>query len=148
MTSRRSIRLSWVIEKRRSYFDAGPMDAHAIGCPRVEGAEDSRVVELAQRRVAEAPFAHVLPVLIEFDHFAAGGNGSPLVVSVDDQAFVFGPGTSVVARLPESHGAGAAPIDDKRQEAAIGQYQWRRNLARQRRFANAVAHDRRVVHRC
>ena len=46
--------------------------------------------------MAEAPFAHVFPELGVVDLFTTLADRRLLIVNVDDQAFVLGPGLAVV----------------------------------------------------
>ena len=62
------------------------MDAHRAGCACAEGRDDGVFTQRHQGGMAEAPFAHVLPILLEIDVLIPLRNRSAFVVNMHNQA--------------------------------------------------------------
>ena len=88
--------------------------------------------------MAETPFAHIFPVLIEINWDAASGDGGLFVVGINNEALLNGPGLTLVRRLPKCHGARTAAIDHESEPATISEAQRRRDLSGDRRRADRL----------
>ena len=78
--------------------------------------------------MAETPFAHIFPVLIEINGLAASGDGGLFVVGINNQALLDGPSLTLIRRLPKRHGARIAAINHEGEPTTISETQRRGNL--------------------
>lgn len=88
--------------------------------------------------MAETPFAHIFPVLIEINRDAASGDGGLFVVGINIQALLDGPRLALIRGLPKCHGARTAPIDHEGEPATVSEAQRRRDLSGDRRRADRL----------
>ena len=86
--------------------------------------------------MAETPFAHIFPVLIEINRDAASGDGGLFVVGINNQALLDGPRLALIRGLPKCHGARTAPVDHEGEPATVSEAQRRRDLSRDPRRAD------------
>ena len=74
---------------------AGPVQAHSVGRPRVPG-EQPAIAPPSDHRMAETPLAHIFPELGVIDVLPALGNRRLLIMNVNNQAGLLGPGAATV----------------------------------------------------